>query len=137
MTTVTELDELRARGEIVWENRRYGSTYAIDRPALVEQLTQHIPVLHLGQVEAIHAVTKATPDTRWLTVYLWCPRHIAATRIEDRGTGDTDARLRAWDETEPLPTADLVINTADITPDDAAHLIHHSVNHSAPAERHP
>jgi guanylate kinase len=60
----------------------------------------------LGQVEAVKAVAGALP-TQWVTACLWCPRDVAAMRIAQRGTGDAGARLRAWDETETLPEADI------------------------------
>lgn len=124
MTTEAALDTLRARDEIVWENRRYGALYSVDRPTLLEQLTDQVPVLHLGQVEAVDAVVRAIPAARWLVVYLWCPRDVATERITARGTGDVEARLRAWDETKPIQHADVSINTAETTADDAAREIH-------------
>ncbi len=89
-------------------------------------LTVCIPVVHLGQVEAVKAVTGAL-STRWVTVWLWCPRDVAAGRIAARGTGDAMARLRAWDETEPLPRADISVNTAEVSPAYAAGAIHSRV----------
>lgn len=129
MTTEAEIDVLRAAGDVVWENHRYGAVYVVDRPELVERLADHIPVLHLGQLQAIDAVVQATPTARWLVVYLWCPRAVAATRIEARGTGDTSARMHAWDETEPAPGADLSIDTAKVLPADAAHAIDQRLGH--------
>jgi hypothetical protein len=47
-----------------------------------------IPVLHVGQVGAVKAVTVAlSPATQWVTVWLWCPHDVAAGRITERGTG--------------------------------------------------
>lgn len=86
-----------------------------------------IPVLHLGQVEAVKAVTSTLPATQCVTVWLWCPRDVAVGRIAARGTGDTAARLRAWDETEPMPEADISMNTANVLPADAAVTIHSRV----------
>ncbi|MEV4758943.1 kinase [Micromonospora sp. NPDC049559] len=121
MTTPDALNELRDRGEIVWENHRYGATYAVDRPELVARLARQIPVLHLGQVEAINAVIQATPEARWTVAFLWCPRETAEIRIKERGTGDTAERLKAWDETKHITAeADLTINTLVTEPDDAA-----------------
>jgi guanylate kinase len=92
-------------------------------------LTICIPVLHLGQAEAVKAVTAAPPSaTQWVTAWLWRPRDIAARRITERGTGDTAARLQAWDETPPLPEADITINTAKIRPADAAATIHSQIH---------
>jgi guanylate kinase len=90
-------------------------------------LTICIPVLHLGQAEAVKSVTTPPSATQRVTVWPWCPRDIAAKRITERGTGDTAARLRAWDETPPLPEADITINTADMHPADAAATIHSHV----------
>lgn len=87
-----------------------------------------IPVLHLGQVEAVKAVAAALPPaTRCVTVWLWCPRDVALKRITERGTGDTTARLRAWDGTAPLPEADISINTAEVHLADAVAIIHRMV----------
>ncbi len=124
MTTRSALDALRSQGEIVWENQRYDSVYAVDRESLAQRLEEHVPVLHLGQVEAIDAVVGATPRTRWLVVHLWCPRDVAAERIAARGHGDAAARLRAWDDTRSPARYDVAIDTAETTPDDAAQEIH-------------
>ena len=91
-------------------------------------LTVCIPVVHVGQVKAVKALTTALPPaTQWITVWLWCPRDIAAARIIERRTGDTAARLRAWDETAPPPEADISINTAEAHPANAAATIHSHV----------
>jgi guanylate kinase len=126
MATLSHLDELRGSGAVVWETRRYGALYVVDRPSLAEMLNVSIPVLHSGQVEAVKAVTGAV-GAQWVTVWLWCPRDVAARRIAERGTGDTAARLRVWDATEPLPDADISVNTAEVTPADAATAIHGQV----------
>lgn len=122
MTTESTIAQLRDRKEVVWENSRYGATYVVDKPSLHRDLAQHTPVLHLGQVEAVHAVMASAPDAHWIVVYVWCPRDVAQERIVARGTGDTDARLRAWDETEPI-IADITLNTAATTPKGAAQVI--------------
>jgi guanylate kinase len=69
-------------------------------------------VVYVGQVDAITALTTATPGTQWFTVYLWCPRDVAAQRLVARASSDIAARMRAWDETRPLADADLTLNTA-------------------------
>jgi guanylate kinase len=128
MTTLVHVNALRSAGSIVWETRRYNALYVVDRASLTDMLEVCIPVLHLGQVGAVKAVITALPPAmQWVTVWLWCPRDVAAARITERGTGDTVARLRAWDETAPLPDADISINTADVHPADAAATIHHRV----------
>ena len=127
MTSNEAIDALAERAQLAWENRRYDARYAIDLPELLKRLVAHVPVVHLGQVEAVGAVRDATPDARWLVVYLWCPRDLAQSRIDARGTGDTNDRLRAWDETVALRNADLTLNTAELSAEDAAHRIHRHV----------
>jgi guanylate kinase len=124
MVGESALDEMRARGDVLWENHRYGAVYVVDRPGLDDHLATQVPVVHLGQVEAIDAIITATPDTRWLVVSLWCPRDVATQRISARGDTDPAARLRAWDETQPLPSADLTIDTAAVLAEPAAREIH-------------
>jgi guanylate kinase len=121
--TAKELAALRERSEVIWENQRYGATYVVDRPTLATELADHVPVLHLGQVEAVDAVVKAFLPVRWLAVYLWCPRDVAVRRIRDRATGDDSDRVRAWDETERLSGADLTINTAQVSAEESARQI--------------
>lgn len=124
MATEAELDALRANGEVVWENRRYGATYVIDRPELVRRLREEIPVVHLGQVDAIDAVIRAAPQAKWLIVYVYCSREVAGERIAARGTGDDEARLRAWDETPPADAAHLAFDTGTASPNHVATRLH-------------
>lgn len=125
MATEGQVDALRRAGEVIWENRRYGATYVVDRSALVDLLAAGlVPIVHLGQAPAVQALTTAVPSASWLRVHLWCPRDVAAARIAQRGTGDTAARLHAWDETEPLAGADLALNTAELLPHEAAATVH-------------
>ena len=126
MTTSSQVERLRSMGAVVWETHRYGALYVIDRVTLAEMVTACIPVLHLGDAEAVKAV-KDSVETQWVTAWLWCPRDIAAKRITARGTGDTAARLHAWDKSGALPEANIAINTAKIRPADAAAAIHHLV----------
>ncbi|MEN3614444.1 kinase [Plantactinospora sp. ZYX-F-223] len=129
ITTLADIEALRRQDGIIWENHRYGATYVLDRPGLTARLAEHVPVLHLGQVEGVHAVTTAIPDTRWVIVHVWCPRGVAEIRIRERGTGDTAERLKAWDETKPITDmADLTINTLVTSPGDAARQIDSYVN---------
>src|SRR5262245_32271201 len=110
MITPSYVNTLRDTNSVIWETCRYNALYIIDRASLTHMLKICIPILHLGQAEAVKAVTDALPPAaQWTTVWLWCPRNIAATRIIQRGTGDTPARLRVWDETAPLPEADITI----------------------------
>ena len=129
MVTEASLDSLRAKNEIVWENHRYNAVYLVDRPELARRLDGQIPVLHLGQSEAIDAVIQATPETRWLVVHLWCTREVAARRIVSRATGDIDARLQAWDETKPVSSAHLTMNTGEISAQAAALEIYRRLDH--------
>jgi guanylate kinase len=126
MTTLSGVERLRSMGGMIWETHRYDALYIIDRMTLVEMLTTCIPVIHLGEAEAVRAVTRSV-ETQWVTAWLWCPRGIAAKRISARGTGDTAARMHVWDETGALPEAHIVINTAEIRPAGAAATIHHRV----------
>ncbi|MEU8185640.1 kinase [Micromonospora sp. NPDC049047] len=115
----TELADLADRGEIVWENRRYGAVYAVDRSGLSTHSDSGVPVLHLGQSAAVDAVKDAERSIVWLVVYLWCARDIAEQRMHGRNTGDVPARLSAWDSTESIE-ADLRIDTGVTDPDRAA-----------------
>jgi guanylate kinase len=124
IATPEAVNELRADGAIVWENHRYGATYVIDRPSLAEHLRTHIPVVHLGQRAAVEAIREATPGAHWFSIWLWCPRDIAKQRITARSTGDSDERMRVWDETYPLVNCDLRIDTAKVAPVAAAAAIH-------------
>lgn len=130
MASQEEIDRLHDAGDLLWENRRYGASYFVDRSFMATELTRGRPVLHLGQPEAIAAIQTAFPETRWLVVYLWCPREVAESRILKRGTGDSLDRLEAWDATEPI-TADLMIDTAALSPTESAHLIHDAAKRMA------
>jgi guanylate kinase len=125
-----DLKALRSAGDVVWENERYGATYVTDRPSLRALHRGAIPVVHLGQLAAVAAVA-AELDGDAVTVWLWCPRDVAAARIRGRATGDTAARLDAWDSTEPFSAADLVIDTSRVVPARAAVLIHERVKTSS------
>ena len=117
------LDGLIQAGDIAWINHRYNATYAVDISGLRTHLSQHISVLHLGQVPAAQAVKQAVSDARWLTIELWCPRDVAEKRARDRGSLDVADRLAAWDATEHLPVADLRIDTETVSPERAAEMI--------------
>ncbi|MFI7534012.1 guanylate kinase [Streptosporangium sp. NPDC049376] len=122
ITTDAAIAELREEGGVIWENSRYGAIYVVDRPGLTQSLEGGVPVVHLGQVEAVSRITELIPD-RWLVVSLWCPRDVAEERITARGSTDLAERLHAWDATDPLVSADLAINTAKVAPEKAAQLI--------------
>jgi guanylate kinase len=123
MVSARQAETLRAADEILYENRRYESSYLIDRTALAEDLKIAVPIIHLGQVAGIEAVRGAFTNHGWLVVELWCRRDIAADRIRERGTGDFAARLDAWDSTERV-VADLSIDTGKVCASEAARQVH-------------
>jgi guanylate kinase len=127
MVSGAELDEVRRRQDVVWENHRYGSVYVIDRPHLRRQLAECVPVLHVGQPEAVVAVAGAVPATWWTVVNLRCPWEVALSRIVDRRTGDVPDRVRAWHATPSLAGADVDIDTGVTSPSEAASMIHMQV----------
>ena len=128
MTTAADLDGLDRAGTLLYVNRRYGNVYAVDVTEL-DTLTStwRIPVVHLGQVEGIRAVT-AYP-ARWIRALLWCPRDVTARRVTARGSTDLDARLRVWDATRedldahPDQEFDIVARTDHLTPEQTADLV--------------
>lgn len=123
-STAAALEQLRTTGALIWETHRYGAVYAIDRPGLAQLLAvDAVPVLHLAEPAALPALAAAFPDVRWTTVALTCPRDVAAARIEHRQTGDTAARLAAYDAFRPLPHATVAIATEALTPSAAATVI--------------
>lgn len=121
MTSQNALSRLRADGLILWENERYGATYAVDRPGLDAALAgPMVPVLHLGQLEAISAVTDAYPDGTWLTVELWADLVETEGRLQQRKDHDLQERLDAWAETLRLNRADLRQDTTHQSPPQTA-----------------
>jgi guanylate kinase len=133
--TPAELADLRAAGQVVYENDRYGSTYVVDAPLLESVLAAgHTPVVHIGQIAGVEAVCRW--PARWVTVLLWCSRETTARRAACRGSTDVEARLAVWDETAAdLLTADDGLFTGRIdtdatTPAVAADLIHGWVQHA-------
>lgn len=125
-STAAALEQLRAAGALVWETHRYGAVYAIDRAGLAELLgAGAVPVLHLAEPAALPALAAAFPGVRWTIVALTCPRDVTLARIEHRRTGDTAARIAAYDTFQPLPRVDVdvVIATDTLGPDDAVDCI--------------
>lgn len=120
MTTLAEIDQLDALGQILWRNHRYGSTYAIDKATLVALAANAIPVVQLGQPEAVAALANATLDIRWYVIALQCPYDVAVQRMRDRGDVDLDAREAAWRETQRIAEPDLTVDTAGAVPGDVA-----------------
>uniref|UniRef100_UPI003F49929D hypothetical protein n=1 Tax=Nocardia sp. CA-095871 TaxID=3239971 RepID=UPI003F49929D len=124
MASAEHAAKLAAAGDVIYTNQRYDATYVTDRPELARLLAAgNIPVLHVGQPEAIDALLAAAPAVRWVVVELWCARDVSAARSAARGTGDTAARLAAWDATPRLGDADVHIDTAIVDPADAARQI--------------
>lgn len=119
-----QVDLLRqAGGAILWENHRYGATYLVDRAGL-EQIWENgrVPVVHLGQVEAIGAISGKT-DADWTVAELYAQPAMLGRRIQARGTGDEDERLAAVEQTLRLSVADVRINTGAVSVGEAADAI--------------
>lgn len=128
MTTSDTLDALCRAGEIIWLNERYNARYAIDRPELRALIKAgKVPIVHAGQPEVISAVTDSMSDVRWTVVELRCSRETAYKRIIARETGDTPARLAAWDSTPELASVSTLIDTGSTTPSEAAQIIRSAV----------
>jgi guanylate kinase len=91
----------------------------------VEALDVGIPVIHLGQPEAVDAVVAAFPEVRWTVVELWCPADVAELRLRERGDSDLVQRMRmeAWRETPRLDAADVRVDTAPVFPEFVASMI--------------
>lgn len=106
MGTVDQLDQLAARGDVIYRNDRYNNIYLIDRPGFDAVFaTGKTPIVHLGQIAGISALTTDYPAT-WLIIQLSCPRDVTGQRSTMRGDTDISARLAAWDAT----VADLQTN---------------------------
>ncbi|MGW1364573.1 phosphotransferase-like protein [Streptomyces chartreusis] len=128
MGTAEQLLELETAGNVVYANRRYGNTYAIDRPGLDFAFAAGVPVVHLGQVDGIRTLVNGYAAD-WALVLLWCPKEATAQRSQGRGDSDTAARLAAWDATRedldahPEMVWDLRVDTSVTTPEESARLI--------------
>lgn len=129
-----ELEQLRAQGDVIWENSRYGATYAIDRAELDRLLAAGlIPVIHAGQPGVVAAVRSSFPAVRWLSVDIRCTLESATLRLRARGHAeDLAERLDAWRDTVVLAGADIAIDTTTASPDVVAAQIHSFVR-SQPA----
>lgn len=123
LTDQAVLLRLQRQGLLAWLNHRYGSTYAIDIRGLRAHLRRGIPIVHLGQPEAIPAVKAAQPNAAWLVVSLACSRSVTEARLIARNPADVTTRLKVWDETPDLPAPDLLISTESLGPEAAARLI--------------
>lgn len=128
MGTAEQLRQLEAAGDVVYANRRYSSTYVIDRPGLDGAFAAGVPVVHLGQIDGVRALVDGYPAD-WTVVLLWCTRAVTADRSEGRGDADTAARLEAWEatradlEAHPEMVWDLTVETVTTKPDQSARLI--------------
>ncbi len=120
-TTAAALEQLRAAGALIWETHRYGAVYAIDHAGVTQLLDAGaVPVLHLAEPAALPALDEAFPDVRWTIAALTCPREVALARIEHRRTGDSAARLAAYDAFQPLHRPDVALDTDKLRPAAAA-----------------
>lgn len=128
VVTKADLNRLRLRREVIWENQRYGSTYVVDRSGILEVVDiGDVPVVHLGQVEAVEALTMAFPDIRWTVVELWCPDDVAAERLRKRDVADVEERMQAWHETGRLAHANVRVDTSTVLPDLVASMVDSAV----------
>lgn len=115
-------------GEILWQVNRYAATYIVARSAIRGTAATAVPVVHVGQVDAVDAIRRGMPELAWIAVELWCPRNTAAARIAARATGDDSERLAAYDATPRLDGPDLRIDTSTTKPHQAARQIQHEVS---------
>jgi guanylate kinase len=126
MISQEEAEHLRqSSGTVLWENSRYGSTYFVDRPGL-ERIwnSGSVPVVHLGQVEAVAAVASdPTLKACWTVVELYCQPTILHDRIRLRRTGDDRQRFAAIEQTPRLPQADISIDTGSVSATQSARMI--------------
>jgi len=127
MTTHEHLIILRDAGSLIWINERYGATYAVDRESLDRDLSESIPVLHLGQPEGIKAIIDSYAPGTWRVVELWADLLATEVRLRQRGTSDIAERLEVWSQTPPLVNASLRIDTTQHSPHTVAARIQASV----------
>src|SRR4051794_28742211 len=65
LVTDAHLEQMSDCGELLYTNARYGARYAVDRGGVEAMVSaKHVPVLHLGQVAGIEAVS-AYPGIEW------------------------------------------------------------------------
>lgn len=134
MTSPEDLKLLRESGQLLWENERYGASYAVDRSHLDAMLREDssTPVLHLGQPEGVEAILTAYPPQTWLVVELRTQLADAQKRIRMRRDTDEDERLEAWAATPTLGRTDVLIDTSRTSPQDAAGAVRQGLmQHSA------
>jgi len=103
--------------DVVWSIERYSSSYLWSRRDIV---ATPLPVVQLGQPEAVEAMRSRVPEVAWLVVELVAPREVVAERVASRDTGDDAERMRHYDGTPRLVEADLVIDTSQETAEEVA-----------------
>lgn len=122
-------DDLLATGQLAQAHERYGNVYAVDLPSLEAMIDGGlVPVIHNGRMSDFSNLAASLARWQVTHVVLQLPRDEAARRIRRRATGDTDARLAAYDEeaaeSAALGNGDaLVIDTSVSSIDDAARAI--------------
>jgi len=127
--TAADLQRLRDAGLVLFENDRYGNTYAVDRPGL-DAVTEagNWPVVHLADPAGVSAVT-AYPIP-WCVVLLTCSITTARARLQQRDPGDVDLRLAVFAQVDrdlrrvPPNSVDLTIDTDQHSPAAAAVRVH-------------
>ncbi|WP_392966895.1 guanylate kinase [Streptomyces sp. LN245] len=139
LTTTDHIEDLSRVGDLLYRNTRYDAEYAIDRRGITALVNDgRIPVLHMGQVVGVGAVT-AFP-LHWIRVLLWCPLDVTESRSAGRKDKDVDARVKVWHETREDVLAHetepwtLALPTDQLSPTESANAIIDAVAASASAE---
>lgn len=123
MISVEQVEAL-PESAVLWANHRYGATYVVDRDGLSQIWSdRRIPVVHLGQAEAVGAVVERTPEVTWAVIELHSSMSVLTDRIRARATGDDAQRIVAALNTPRLDKADVCIDTGATQPKEAARLI--------------
>lgn len=123
--TAEDLRRLRDLGLVLFENDRYGNTYAVDRPGL-DAVTQagSWPVVHLADPAGVGALTAYRIP--WCVVLLTCSLSTARARLERRSPSDVEERLAVFTQVDrdlrrlPPTVVDLTIDTDQHPPAAAA-----------------
>jgi guanylate kinase len=123
MAAAADVDQLRADGQVLYENEQYGALYVVDRPHLESVLADGAPVVHVGQPAAVDAIVGGVADVAWAVVELWCDRSVAELRLIARDPANVGARLAVWDRTPRLDVVALRLDTGVLSPADAARAI--------------
>jgi guanylate kinase len=131
LVTAARFAAAAAAGDFIASWSRYGARYALSAPSLtLFARTGRIPVVHLGAVDILRAVT-SVPTFRWTVIQLWATRDVCKRRARERQTADLPARLAAYDSTTRLTDdqAHLTLETDDLAPARAARIIRAAVFH--------